>query len=162
MCDTSGIVSDVIAGASGSTLPWRQGTAGTFLGKGLSAAGGLFDIYEETGRAKKEAQAIGRRAGQLEFDASLRTEAAREAAERRIGGQKGRIAKAGIKAKGSARQLLEEQIKQDELDLLKIAASRDIAIDEEKRAARRAGLESSRRIAQALSTTASDVFGFGQ
>lgn len=162
MCDPSGIIGGVISGATvgtggvGPFTPSQQ--FGSFLGKAAPIAGGLFDVYEEREAQKAQAKAIGKRAGQIEFDTKLRAEAQKEVAERRLGGQRGRIAKAGLKTKGTTRQLLEEQIKQDELDLLKINVSGDILLEEERKAARRSGLESSRRIAQALTKTAGGLF----
>lgn len=162
MCDPSGIIGGVISGATvgtggvGPFTPSQQ--FGSFLGKAAPIAGNVFDVFEERSAAKEQAKAIGKRAGQIEFDAKLRAETIKEAAERRLGGQKGRFAKAGIKATGSAKRLLEEQIKQDELDLLKSNISRDVMLDEERRAARQAGLESSRRVAQALTKTAGSLF----
>lgn len=162
MCDPSGIIGGVISGATvgtggvGPFTPSQQ--FGSFLSKAAPVAGGLFDVFEERSAQKEQAKATGKRAGQIEFDAKLQAETMREAAERRLGGQRGRFAKAGIKATGSAKRLLEEQIKQDELNLLKLTISRDIAIDEERRAARQSGLQSSRRIAQALTKTAGGLF----
>lgn len=159
MCDTSSILGPIL----GQIGPGRPSpdfigpvrpTAGQAVGKLFAQAAPIaqagYDIYSANREAGKVAEAAGRRAGQIEYGAKLQSEQAQEIAERRLGGQRGRIAKAGLKVKGTTRQMLEEQIKQDELDLLKIAHARDIGLENEQERVRKARLAGAKAATAAL------------
>lgn len=160
MCDPTAIVSGVMSGATAGTggvgpfTPSQQ--FGSFLGgSGGKIAGGLFDIARDSSAAGSQQEAIGKRTAQIEFESGLQKEQIKDIAERRLGGQRGRIAKAGLKTSGTTKRLLEEQIKQDELDLLKQSISTQSSLGEQRKASKRVEAESGGRLAQ----TVGSLFG---
>lgn len=91
-------------------------------------------------------QESGRRAGQIEFDTQVRTEQTRQRADRRRGATRAAFAKSGVKAKGSAARLIEEQAKQDDLELLKIQTKSQFAIASEIAGAEKATRQASQGV----------------
>lgn len=103
-------------------------------GQVLKGIGGFEESKAEVGRA-------GRRAAQIEFDAEVREKQLRQQQSRRRGATRAAFAKGGVKVKGTAKRLIEEQIRQDELELLKNRHRASVATRAEEDKAASAKLE---------------------
>lgn len=91
----------------------------------ISAGGSLFGGMQQAGQYNK-------RAGDIATSTIDTMRQTAYAQGRRFAAQKAAIGKAGIKATGSAGVLLEEQAKQDEMELLRQRFSGELAVKENK------------------------------
>jgi len=99
-----------------------------------SVVGGVGDLLAGTGEAKAHRKRMGR------IMESTRDQLNQmdKAQSRRRGAQRAAYGKAGVKLTGSAKRLMEEQLKEDELELLKTKYNAQLKIDDAKDSAKSA------------------------
>jgi hypothetical protein len=144
MCDSGTILTDVFTKFD---LPGIE-TVGKIEKFGDKAAP-LFKAGAEAFSAistSKEAQKqAGVRMAQVAFGSDIEKAQAEQMQDRRLGANRAAFAKSGVKVTGSAKRLLDEQIKQDEIELLKIKHNKDVNISNLQREVRAARKEAQQK-----------------
>jgi hypothetical protein len=165
MCDTGSILGDVF---NKLDVPGAQTAkkAGDLFDKATPILKAGVDSYRAISTSKAAEKQAGVRMAQVAYGANVEAKQTEQMQERRLGANRAAFAKSGIKVTGSARRLLDEQIKQDEIELLKIRHNRDVNMSDVKRGARMAQQEAKRKTAEAFGSSdvygaVKDIFGLG-
>lgn len=161
MCDPSGLISGMTGGA---ILPWKVQDA---LGSVGGIAKGAMGAYQSYSQGSEEAKAAGIRSAQSQFATNLEVGQTSQAQERRLGANRAAFAKSGVKVSGTAKRLIDEQARLDEIELLKIKHAGNINVQAEKRAAKRAGYKAAVGAAESLTSDSflgslTDLFGLSK
>lgn len=165
MCDTSSIMGDVF-GKVNIPFPETRKTVDGYLNKAGPIISAGLKSYSAISTSKAAEKQAGVRMAQINYGADVQMKQTEQMQERILGANRAAFAKSGVKATGSAKRLLEEQIKQDEIELLKIRHERNVNITNEQKTAKMAQLEARNKAAKAFGSkevygSVTDIFGLG-
>ena len=124
------------------------------------------ESYSAISTSKAAEKQAGVRMAQIKYGADIKEKQTMQMQERILGANRAAFAKSGVKATGSAKRLLEEQIKQDEIELLKIRHNRNVELTEAQKTARAAQLEAKKKVTGAFGSkevygAVKDIFNLG-
>jgi hypothetical protein len=164
MCDTNNILGSVFTKLD---LPGAQTAtkAGAFMERNASSigagAGGILDAYSAISNSRAAQKSAGKRMAQIDFATNMQLKQTEQMQDRRLGANRAAFAKSGIKETGTARRMLDEQIKQDEMQILGIKLGRDNAMNETMQAAKQAKKDAMVKVAGSFAKAAGTIASGG-
>jgi hypothetical protein len=144
MCDSGTILTDVFTKFDLPGIETVKDIEGR-LDKATPLIKAGAEAYGAVSTSKEAQKQAGVRMAQVAFGSDIEKAQAQQVQERRLGANRAAFAKSGVKVTGSARRLLDEQIKQDEIELLKIKHNKDVNISNLQREARAARKEAQKQ-----------------
>lgn len=133
MCDTGLILGDVFSKVN-LPFPETRASVGGFLENNAPYIKMGSDILATRSEASGLAKQRGVRMAQINAASDIAQKQTEQVQERRLGANRAAFAQSGVKMTGTAKRLLEEQVKQDEIELLKIRHERNVRLGEERNA----------------------------